>query len=592
MIYSQMSFPSNVYACALKQAFSSVDFTGYGIDIPGESEGVPAAQRRVAEIILARLPEEPVRILEVGCGLGTLALLMTGRGHQVTALTPDLIEADILQARCVKEGGGPAVYRRSLQAYIARGGDWESADKPRFDVIVLQNSAQYLEPLLLFPAAARLLSADGRLLICDEFIGDDSRIQRCTIPVLQIFLRMAERIGFSLKEQLNLDHEAASCVRKFLPALADFQEELARICSVETASVRKLQDELAGTAEALEQGRHTYALLDLRRSDQSRQADNAEHFGDISSFAPADIAPLFERSFDVPFDQHIWHWKYGDGRGRAVCISLEGTPVAHYGGAPRNILYFGAPCKAIQICDVMVMPEKRGFYSRDGLFFRAAATFLEQYVGNSAEHLLGVGFPNIKAMHVAERLGLYEKTDDFVEVIYSTKPEPDTGWQVGILDPEEQGMRARIDALWQTMKEGYTDAIIGIRDWDYLRYRFFEYPQPRFHALQCITPGGELMGVLIWRRHGEGTLIMDILAASQHLSQVAEAGSAFLRHKDGQPGQVSCWITRAFAPMLMSAGSSIRDLQIEIPCNRWSNGPATSVLAGKWWLTAGDMDFM
>jgi hypothetical protein len=42
----------------------------------------------------------------------------------------------------------------------------------------------------------------------------------------------------------------------------------------------------------------------------------------------------------------------------------------------------------------------------------------------------------------------------------------------------------------------------------------------------------------------------------------------------------------------MTAAATVRELQIEIPCNRWSHGPATETLAGAWWLTAGDMDFM
>jgi hypothetical protein len=32
-------------------------------------------------------------------------------------------------------------------------------------------------------------------------------------------------------------------------------------------------------------------------------------------------------------------------------------------------------------------------------------------------------------------------------------------------------------------------------------------------------------------------------------------------------------------------------LGIEIPCNSWNPGPPAELLYGKWWLTAGDMDF-
>jgi hypothetical protein len=36
----------------------------------------------------------------------------------------------------------------------------------------------------------------------------------------------------------------------------------------------------------------------------------------------------------------------------------------------------------------------------------------------------------------------------------------------------------------------------------------------------------------------------------------------------------------------------MRDLEIDIPCNSWTRGPQAQELAGAWWLTAGDMDFL
>jgi hypothetical protein len=82
------------------------------------------------------------------------------------------------------------------------------------------------------------------------------------------------------------------------------------------------------------------------------------------------------------------------GKGWTNCISL--------GCAPRKIQYFGESSVAIQVCDVMVLPQVQLFYCRGSLFFKTAATFLEREIGNTVSHLLG----------------LYEKTEDLIELVY------------------------------------------------------------------------------------------------------------------------------------------------------------------------------
>jgi SAM-dependent methyltransferase len=582
----QFKFPANIYATALELTYGRAEFTGYGlaeISSDGSSINVNAAQRQVANLLLARLPGEPARILEVGCGLGTLAIEMARSGHRVTAISNDPAEIKQLHSADV-----PDLECQHIP--------FEAFSSPfKFDVIVFHNSAHYIKSLHLLTRAQQLLSAGGQVLISDEFVLDSNLIEPVAIPVLKDFLQLAQRLSFRVLEQISFGEQPGNCIDGFLPLLKKYQQQLVEMCAVPETQLEDLHAGLVLSREKFTSGRHVYALLNLH-------ADNVdtddEVFGDINSFAPAEIKQLFERSFNTQFDEKIWTWKYGNGRGRAICIRQHGNIVAHYGGAPRDILYFGKSHKAMQICDVMVLPEKRSFFSREGLFFRSAATFLEQEVGNSAEHLLGIGFPNIKAMHIAERLGLYEKTDEIIEVVYpavalSTSAVcTQQGLTASAFDPLDAANQARVDQLWAGMQAEYQDLIIGLRDWEYLSYRYFNYPHARYYYYQVLDARQQLIGLLVLREHGSSWLLMDILARSVDMPAAVEICHRLLVQQAQADVQLRSWITRRQAGKLMTAGAILHDLQIEIPCNRWSQGPATKALVGAWWLTAGDMDFM
>ena len=115
---------------------------------------------------------------------------------------------------------------------------------------------------------------------------------------------------------------------------------------------------------------------------------------------------LFAATFGHEMSDAHWRWKYGGGRGAAVGVWENRRLSAHDGGVARDILFFGEPQSAAQSCDVMVAPSGRATLSRQGPLFLAAATYLENQLGYGNPHLLGVGFPNLRAWKAPARLGL------------------------------------------------------------------------------------------------------------------------------------------------------------------------------------------
>ncbi|MFM1896032.1 MAG: hypothetical protein RLZZ385_1106 [Pseudomonadota bacterium] len=457
---------------------------------------------------------------------------------------------------------------------------------PAHNVLLQQGSVMHLDQLQLLQGARTHLKQGGVLVWCSEFILDNGETTREPLSRLHSFERLAKRLGFEMVRRLDLSAAVRPSWSAMERLLKKHDQTLQAVLSVDSQRLLDLREFLQQADDRFRRGRQGYFVFVLRVAGQP-DID----YGDIHSFSPAEIGDVFEKSFGHGFNPALWQWKYGNGRGRAVVARKAGQVVSHYGGAPRDVLYFGKPALAIQICDVMVLPEERGHYGRDSLFFNTAATFLEREIGYTVEHLLGFGFPNLKAMHIATRLGLYEKTDDFIELFY---PRPQTSqpadWSVSpASDVGQQG--PWLERLWHTMAADFEDGILGLRDRAYIDYRYLQHPVGayRFHWIHA--PGESWpRALVILKSHQQGYLLMDIIAAVANMKPALAAIIAACADDAGCDG-LRCWITRGWQQALLLEGAEVRDLRIEIPCHRWSPGPPAEVLYGKWWLTAGDMDF-
>lgn len=577
-----LPFPLNVYAQTLTlESGTPAECLHFGVfDTEAElAGGYVAAQQRAQQRLLTLLLPPPARVLEIGCGSGTLARDLARFGYEVTAITK--IEEEWRSA-CALPGQAAHCEWVSLLDF---------ADGRLFDIVLLQQSSQYLDPLLLVSRAAALLGEGGQLLLADEFLLDDSRMEPEPRPLLSNFLQLAERCGFQVARQRELGRQVAPGLTLFATLLQRQADAVTASLGVSEASLQTLQEALQVQAEKFAQARLGYTLLDLRRGPVDAMRTD---YGSAGSFTLDEVCPLFERCFDVPFSAAVWQWKYGDGRGRAVGARQHGELIAHYGGAPREIRYFGTPSRAIQICDVMVLPEHRSFVSRDTLFFKAAATFLEQQIGNCAEHLLGFGFPNARVLKVACRLGLYDVTDSFIELHYPRVGSADAdGLRVLPLALASEDCRAVVEPCWQRMARSLQAAIVGVRDLDYLQYRYCRHPlwaQGGYESLVVWAEDADApVAIVVLKGLGQERLLMDIVGAVQDMPAALEAVRRTLAAS--QLG-LQARITRAQAEALHLPGTQVHELDIEIPCNVWTRGPSAATLAGAWWLTAGDMDFL
>lgn len=589
MNFRLLPFPLNVYGqtlaleCEPDDAQAVLLHFGLFDAAAVEPSGYCLAQMRAQALLQSFLLPAPASVLEWGFGGGALALSLGALGYRVVALsnTPE----ELRHVTTVSRGGTTG----DVQFHCTEFSQWQSAE--RFDILVLEQSAQYLDPITLLTRARELLRPGGQLLIVDEFLLDDQRRAPEPRPLLAHFLQLAERCGMVLERQLQLGNEVAPGLKLFQELLRKHRAALGAALKIDEGTV----DALSATLDTLHgkfvEGRLGYTLLDLRCGPQG---EHEVVYGSIDSFSDDEIKPVFESSFDALFDPAVWHWKYGCGRGRAVCARVDGLLVGHYGGALRDIRFFGEPDKAIQICDVMVMPEYRSFANRDTLFFKTAATFLEQYIGNAAGHLLGFGFPNKRVLQMAQKLGLYETTDSFVELHYAPLAEPVlTEFVVAPFALDDVGSREKVDALWEQMAHDLRAQIVGVRDHAYLLYRYCSHPLWTTGGYECVAlrrrDSGVVSALAILKNHEGGRLLMDIIGP---LDDIPAQLRALLVYLSESGARLCCRITSGQAHHFTLPGCEHRDIGIEIPCNSWTRGPQVDELSGAWWLTTGDMDFL
>jgi len=307
------------------------------------------------------------------------------------------------------------------------------------------------------------------------------------------------------------------------------------------------------------------------------------------------IEALFKESFGYAVSKTLWKWKYADSRGRNLIIKKDGKIVAHYGGMQRAISYFGEKQKAIQIGDVMVAKNERGVLKKQGLYFQITAAFLERYIGFETEHLLGFGFPTPTALKLACKLGLYANVDEIVELHYSSiKARP--SFKYHLIELENSNSEAYFKAfnrLWRRMREEYQNDILVERDWDYLNYRYFQHPVNDYKSfIMKSRLTQQVIGLLIFKfqQEQERWMLMDFLVTKKHIDALFFQAARIVERL----GQTSftVWVTGSHIARLPATWHTKETANISIPSNIWHQGPDSSEIIDKWWLTAGDTDFL
>src|SRR5262249_2157155 len=108
------------------------------------------------------LPPAPKRILDIGCGTGSLSLLMAEMGHEVSAI--DLSPAMIAQAKTKALAGGQSINFQVMDAA------YPQLPAKNFDALLCRHLLWALpEPSRVLQRWLALLAAGGRMILIEGF---------------------------------------------------------------------------------------------------------------------------------------------------------------------------------------------------------------------------------------------------------------------------------------------------------------------------------------------------------------------------------------------------------------------------------------
>jgi hypothetical protein len=572
-------FPLNVYGAMLQWSEGRVDYLHYGL-FEHEDEPVWQAQERASTRLWARMPP-PCRVLEVGIGLGCTLQRLDERGYDVVGITPEAVQVAAVRAQ---HGVGLAIETTTLEAYAPAG--------PRFDLMLLQESAQYVQPLALFEAADRLLEPErATLLVMDEFALQRGSDAEFGLHLLPHFKALATRFGWQLVHEEDLTAQAGHTVAVLQKLTRRYACRVLDELGLAPAELAGLEQSNARYADCYRRGVFGYRLLHFERAAMPAHRPVA-----LDANRAAAMRELFGRVFGRAMSAEEWDWKYGQGRGRGIGLAdRDGRLQAFYGGLTRPLQLFGRAALGCQVCDVMVAPGLHDSLRRQGPGHRVAATFLEAEIGWGRPHAVGFGFPTARALGMAERLGLYRRVDEMTQWRWDpgTAPRWPNAASMQMLCATElqpgQPARATADRCWQAMAAGLTGAALGVRDAAWLQYRYGSKPGFTYETWLLQEPGAQ-PGLLVLRRHAEQLELLDLVGAPDQLARLVGAARV-LAARAGLA--LRTWITASHAGLLRQDGdAAVREtLDLFVPANAWTPGVPPAALQGRWFLMAGDTDF-
>ena len=83
---------------------------------------------------------------------------------------------------------------------------------------------------------------------------------------------------------------------------------------------------------------------------------------------------------------------------------------------------------------------------------------------------------------------------------------------------------------------------------------------------------------------------MDLIGSQAHFATALRQLALAVKRRWTQP--LVFWLSSVHAEQLQIAGMQRQALPISTPANIWTKGPAPAALMNRWWLTAGDTDFL
>lgn len=323
----------------------------------------------------------------------------------------------------------------------------------------------------------------------------------------------------------------------------------------------------------------------------------------LRDLAPADmdhVLTLHHHIFSSGLHSDWFEWKYVQGRGEGVGIwNAQQALIAYCGGFPRRVLQQGQAADFMQVGDLMVSPEWRGVMTRKNPFFHACAHLYTTRLGKNHPYKVGFGFTHSRAAKLHIKQGLSWDGGHVRHLQWQVAQGPGHSgpqwlWRVEPLAADAPHFRATVDRAWQAMRRETQQYTIGVRDADYLSWRFVQRPDKsyRLFTLRRLWDWHPL-GVIVLSQPshpGEAVQWIDWVGPARHLAQACRAALR-IAAQDGA-ATMTAWASAGVAERLASSEPDFLPPAAEICILTPSDLTPQELPRLNLWLMGGDTDFL
>jgi cyclopropane fatty-acyl-phospholipid synthase-like methyltransferase len=180
------------------------------------------AQLRYAEKITEQLGPAPEHILDVGCGMGGLAGMLSAKGYSLELLSPNARQKKHIERKYPE-----------LPFHLCKYEDFLT--ERTFGTIINSESFQYIRLDQAFEVSKRVLATGGRWIIVDYFrLGQGGRNK--SGHLIEDFRRMVKESGWKIRHEEDITLNVLPTIRmaslyaeRFFIPLLDFGFEKFRV---------------------------------------------------------------------------------------------------------------------------------------------------------------------------------------------------------------------------------------------------------------------------------------------------------------------------------------------------------------------------
>ncbi|MGL5034106.1 MAG: class I SAM-dependent methyltransferase [Microcystaceae cyanobacterium] len=169
------------------------------------------AQEAYSQKLLNFIPEGVIRLLDVGCGIGSNAAFLIEQGLNVDGLAPDPLQ----QEKFLEVTEGKAIF------HLTKFEDFKT--KEAYDLVLLSESSQYMAAKDIAEGAAKALKPGGYLLLADMLRSDPNYTEGIfsNCHVVKDLDEALTRSGFVLIKREDISPQVAPTLDL---AIAHFQQ--------------------------------------------------------------------------------------------------------------------------------------------------------------------------------------------------------------------------------------------------------------------------------------------------------------------------------------------------------------------------------